>query len=149
MTGRALGLKICLAGLGVADYDGGRPHASRIAAVDFEFVNERCDVGDLLGGEGELVLVRSRTLEERLQHFTLAIPHHIFGAQQIGAAIFAAARILAVTVSAVGRVRRLAAGDAGGVAGRTRRELARALNQGAPAPLLRESARRDLTPTLP
>src|ERR1019366_601814 len=101
MTRRALGLEIGLAGLGVSDHHGGRPHAPRIAAVNFEFVNERCYVGYLSGGKGELVLVRSSTFEERLQHFAIMIPHHVLGAQQIRPAVLPSARILAVTIRAV------------------------------------------------
>src|SRR5690242_5611054 len=128
MTGRALGLEIYLAGLGVSHYDGRRPHASRIAAVNFEFVNERRDVGYLSGGKGELVLVRSSAFEEWLEHFAFVIPHYILRAQQIGAAVFASARVFAMTVSAIGHIRSLASRNAGRIARRTRRELPRALD---------------------
>src|SRR5579862_4137398 len=129
MTGGALGLKICLAGLGVADDDRRRPHASRIAAVNFEFVNERRDIVDLVGGEVELVLVQSGALEKRSQQLAIAVPHHVVGAEQIGAAVRAAARVLAMTISTVGQVSSFSASDDCGIAGGTRRELARALNR--------------------
>jgi len=92
-------------------------------------MNERCDVLHLFGRKGELMLIRSDGLEERIQHFASVIPHHIIGPQQIGPAVFATARIFAVAVSAVGHVRGLATRDAGGIAGREGRELARTLNR--------------------
>src|SRR6185312_9001024 len=132
MAGRALGLEICLARFGIANHNGRRPHSSRIAAINFEFVNEPCDIGYLFRSKGKLVLVRRGTFEKWLQHFAIPVAHYIVGAQQIGPAVFSSAGILAVTVSAVGHIRSLAAGDAGRIARRPRRELAGALNRRAP-----------------
>src|SRR6185312_14947936 len=90
----------------------------------------RGDVGGLTFGEVELqrsfansaVSSAGFIQQEGAQDFSIEILHQVIGSNDIRAAFLAAARILAMTIPAIGFISLLAARDRGLVAGRARRK---------------------------
>src|SRR5215471_3805541 len=101
MTGRAPGGEVRSSGFGIADEDSGRTHAPGIAAAQREVADVRGDLGGLLSGQikflrafaNAAVLSAGWIQQELAEQRAVRVFHGDVGAEEIGAALFAAAGI--------------------------------------------------------
>jgi hypothetical protein len=135
-----MSVEISLSGPGIANHDGGRPHPATIAARNRKVVNESRYVRDessnfvrLALGEPESDRTCSRAgvpgpapvQKEFAEHFAVPVLHDVFRPKNIRPAVVPA-RVVSMTIRAVGVVSLLSAFNCSFVTRRTSRESASA-----------------------